>query len=111
MRRRKLLRLTPDSKPGDESPIANFYLTYVTLRSMPREQTGKLREKPGVTLFAARFSTALPQDRAEQCLHHRHDIFHDDINPCRGRVQSVRLIEFGVGGDPFQEKRIERHAE
>src|SRR6476659_4714630 len=56
-------RLTPDSKPGDESPITNSYPTYMTLRSTPREQTAKLRGKPSVRLlvcilfnFAARRS-------------------------------------------------------
>src|SRR6185369_7017382 len=41
----------PDSKPGDESPITNFYPTYMTLRSTPGEQTGKPRGKPSVRLL------------------------------------------------------------
>src|SRR4051794_31028044 len=30
------VRLAPDNKPGDESPMTNSYPTYVTLRSMRR---------------------------------------------------------------------------
>src|SRR6478735_3779653 len=42
--KRGIARL-PMLKPGDESPITNFYLTNVTLRSSRRQYTGKLRGK------------------------------------------------------------------
>src|SRR5882757_7132743 len=56
----RAVRLTPDNNSGDESPIPNFYPTYVTLRSMRHALSGKLRKKRGVRLSIADFSTALP---------------------------------------------------
>jgi len=43
--------------------------------------------------------------------HAGQDILHDHIDPLRGRMQAVSLIEPGVGGNTLQEKRIQRHRE
>ena len=72
-----------------------------------RKATGKLWDK----VIRCQFSTPLPGDRAEKCLHHGQNIFDDDIDTAGGRMQPVRLVEPGVGGDPFQEERVERDAE
>ena len=104
-------KIMPSNKSGDESPIANFYLTYMTLRSIRRQPAAKLPGKHRVRVIAARFSTALPANRTQKCLHGGQDIPDDDVDAFRRRMHAVRLIEPRVGRDAFQEKRIERHPE
>src|SRR6478735_7520849 len=54
-------RSTPDAEPGNESPITNFYLTYVTLRSSRRQSTGKLRGKPPLKVICCPFFSCVAQ--------------------------------------------------
>src|SRR6266850_563238 len=98
-------------KPGNESLIAIFYRSYATLRSIRPLQIGNPPGKRRVRVIAARFSTALPGYRAKKCLHRGQDILDDDIDALRRGMQTVRLIEPGVGSDALQEKRIQWHPE
>jgi hypothetical protein len=62
-------KIMPFNKSGDESPVVIFYLTYMNLRSIRRYQTAKLPGKRRARVIAARFSTALPANRTQKCLH------------------------------------------
>src|ERR1700733_8033370 len=104
-------RSCPLTSPATNHRSVIFYPTYMNLRSIRRQQTAKLPGKHGVRVIAARFSTALPADRAQKCLHGGQDILDDDVDAFRRRMNAVRLIEPRVGRDALQEKRIERHPE
>src|SRR3984957_8296547 len=104
-------RSCPLTSPATNHRSVIFYLTYMNLRSIRRYQAAKLPGKHGVRVIAARFSTALPANRTQKCLHGGQDILDDDVDAFRRRMHAVRLIEPRVGRDAFQEKRIERHPE